>query len=355
MSTTIQEFKSYYSSPETPIMEQPSQVLQQSSSSSSVSSVIINRLRASFTDLFDFQELLSIPLQNLILRPPTDLKINTKHILSQNGINKANFVTKDQKKVMETMRIVMCCAYVLIHEERLNKVNQHNNHTNCQQEQYEEFLNQYLEDPRFQNAYNPQLPLDRKDVPYMFAFRKYVRLALELLPSRRNKGLAIQIASRLDGSNEIYVLGSGQRDSATRREVIYHTESGVPFPTRRDDDGSFDDSEQDQSGNISIDREPSPSISSKRSLDDLIAEAQQEFLSTETLIGSSSSATRRVIPRPPSLSRDNSLWLPESVDVVPESNDSKLDYDYTNEDDVHDMLLDEYHVGFTETVQYITF
>jgi hypothetical protein len=65
----------------------------------------------------------------------------------------------------------------------------------------------------------------------MLTFCKYLNLAIQLMPAGRSKGLAIQVAGRLDGSGQHYILGSGQKDSVTRREALYHLATGQPYQT----------------------------------------------------------------------------------------------------------------------------
>jgi hypothetical protein len=177
---------------------------------------IIGVLSSIFLEVLEFDEHALPALVNLLERQPRDLRIDPNHILVQNGINKLRFGNqKAQKRLLENLRMILCCAHVLLYEKQsqLHEVSQ---------EEYLAFFDKCLLDPRFLAGYNDYNPTDRRDVPFLLNYYKYLKLAIELLPPVRNKGLAIQIAGRLDGSGQVYILGSGQKDAATRREAIYH-------------------------------------------------------------------------------------------------------------------------------------
>jgi hypothetical protein len=201
---------------------------------------VVNTIQSNFTDLMLHVDNLLLPaVDNVLRRPPHSLHINPKQLLLSNGINKMHFSeSKEQKKILDTVRIALGCCYVLLHEQRLYEKLGHQEFSRQYELSEEMFLAKYQQDIKFREVfrYSPNSGqisnLDRKDLKYMTQFCKYTRLVLELLPGYRNKGLAIQIAGRLEGSKEVYVFGSGQRDTATRREVIYHMESGTPFPVK---------------------------------------------------------------------------------------------------------------------------
>ncbi len=334
----------------------PANVPQLASSQAIATHPIIDRLRGLFTDLFDFEQLVLPSLWRLISRPPVDLKINTKHILTQNGIDKGSFVTKEHKKLQDTVRIVLCCAYVLLYETRLlgcgissdcSGIGDNNDATTQQN-----FLEKYLNDPKFQSVYHEHIPSDRRDVPYMVSFWKYLKLSLELLPGQRNKGLAIQIAGRLEGSNEIYVLGSGQRDAATRREIIYHTESGTPFPTKSGrEDGSLGDSDIQE-------RVQDASISRQNSTDELSRTKRNRDKEESDGISISSDEKKPradMGPSSTSISRESSMFVYQDEVYQHEVSLSQHLPLYCDDDIVHEALMEEFHIGFTETVQSINF
>ncbi len=201
---------------------------------------LVETLKCNFTDLMLYFDDLVLPaVNNLVRRPPSSLHINPKQILLNNGINKMHFSSsKDQKKILDNVRVALSCAYVMIYEKRMVEKLGEKDFNLKYDELHDEksFLQKYSTEKRFCEVFPCQYssclsPSDKKDLTYMCSFTKYLRLALELLPGYRNKGLAIQIAGRLEGSKEIYVFGSGQRDTSTRREIIYHIESSTPFPT----------------------------------------------------------------------------------------------------------------------------
>jgi hypothetical protein len=179
-------------------------------------------LRSIFIDVLEFDQYAVPALVDLVKRQPRDLRIYPNHIMMQNGINKLRLGShsKEQKKLLENLRTILCCAYVLLYAQRQQDVTQ---------QEYLAFFDKCLVDSMFLSSYNDHSPTDRRDVPHLLNYYKYLKLAIELLPPSRNKGLAIQIASRLDGSGQVYILGSGQKDAATRREAIYHLATGHAY------------------------------------------------------------------------------------------------------------------------------
>lgn len=186
---------------------------------------IIERLRQNFSDISedDFNKYALPALNNLMKSPPKDLRINPANILLKHGINKLHFNEKDrqQKKLLESLRLILGCAYVLLHKERVGW-----NHTASEVTDENEFLSVCLLDEEFRNAFNEQNVNDARDVPSMFMFWKYLMLVIQLLPEERTKTLAIQIAGRLEGSNKVYILGTSQSNAVHRRVRIYHLEIG---------------------------------------------------------------------------------------------------------------------------------
>lgn len=186
---------------------------------------IIERLRQNSCDISedDFNKYALPALNNLMKSPPKDLRINPTSILLKHGINKLHFNEKDrqQKKLLESLRLILGCAYVLLHKERVGW-----KHTASEVTDENEFLSVCLVDEEFRSAFNDQNVNDTRDVPYMFMFWKYLMLVIQLLPEERTKTLAIQIAGRLEGSNKVYILGTSQSNAVHRRVRIYHLEIG---------------------------------------------------------------------------------------------------------------------------------
>ncbi len=184
---------------------------------------IIHELRNAFADFFDFETLAIPPLENLLNNIPSSLIISTTSILKDNKVDKKRFQNKEAKKDQDLLRTILACCHVLLYRK-----------TEEAQRYFwdlKQFFNHYPEYFHlWKSAINDDGNGNCHDVLYLLNYRNFLVLALKLLPPDRTKGLAIQIAYRLEGSKEIYVLGSGQRDGATRREDIYYKESGQRRP-----------------------------------------------------------------------------------------------------------------------------
>eukprot|EP00981_Chlorochromonas_danica_P000020 scaffold19_cov172-Ochromonas_danica.AAC.2 len=69
--------------------------------------------------------------------------------------------------------------------------------------------------------------VDKTEQGYLLAFRNYLALALTFVPAKNNKIFLLKVIERLEGSNNEYVTGSGQKAEVTRRVSIYEIEGNV--------------------------------------------------------------------------------------------------------------------------------
>ncbi len=186
---------------------------------------IIYALRIAFAD-FIFFDVLAVPLLQRIFENPCKA-FQVKSVLEDLDVDRDYFDETYGKKDMDSLRTVIVCGYVMI----FNLADQS---LSCKWSQ-QKFLEYY-----------PELSKFDKEDPYLLSFHSFLLLAMKLIPAKRNKGLLIQVASRLEGSKEIYVLGSGQKDAVSRREAIYYRESGVirkkKIPRAREEEDSDDSS-----------------------------------------------------------------------------------------------------------------
>ncbi len=188
---------------------------------------IITQLQTCFPDIScdDFNSIALPALKNLIEKPPQDLRINPNSILLQHGINRMHFDDKDQyqKKLLTNLRLLFCCAYVLLYQQKVGWKNQRGNDS-CSTWTRSMFLKACLCHDTFQKVYNQNSLLDVQDVPHMYHYWRYLCIVMQLLRGDRIKTLAIQIAGRLDGTNRSYSFGTSQSNAVNRRVCIFNME-----------------------------------------------------------------------------------------------------------------------------------
>jgi hypothetical protein len=67
----------------------------------------------------------------------------------------------------------------------------------------------------------------------LLRFRNAMRVALTVLPAKRNKDRLLRIASKLEGAGRDYITGTGQSEDVDRRVAIYEMEGGVEAEKRQ--------------------------------------------------------------------------------------------------------------------------
>jgi hypothetical protein len=67
----------------------------------------------------------------------------------------------------------------------------------------------------------------------LLRFRNAMRVALSVLPAKRNKDRLLRIASKLEGAGRDYITGTGQSEDVDRRVAIYEMEGGVEAEKRQ--------------------------------------------------------------------------------------------------------------------------
>ncbi|KAJ1423182.1 hypothetical protein B484DRAFT_444271 [Ochromonadaceae sp. CCMP2298] len=74
--------------------------------------------------------------------------------------------------------------------------------------------------------------LDGEELRLLVNFKNMVRVALRVIPARLNKQCILKIAGRLEGSQNEYITGGGQKPCVTRRVDIYEREGGISAERR---------------------------------------------------------------------------------------------------------------------------
>ena len=66
--------------------------------------------------------------------------------------------------------------------------------------------------------------IDCLELQYLLKFRNMMKIALEIIPPKRNKRILLNICSMLEGSGRMYTTGGTQSKATTRRALIFEHE-----------------------------------------------------------------------------------------------------------------------------------
>lgn len=175
---------------------------------------IYSRLKRIFSDVYDFETLIAPKLYEAI-RDSNQTSINPKTMkrVVERYFDKEHFKPPEQKSKWLDIQIIFKTCYVLIisyHEYPMSLIW---DDLNFFKQSYQEFY-----------EHND---IDEDEWNLLLNFRNYLRVTLLLIPARLNKQSILKIAARLEGSNNEYITGGGQRNAVTRRVRIYEKEGGV--------------------------------------------------------------------------------------------------------------------------------
>jgi len=175
---------------------------------------IYSRMKRIFSDVYDFDTLISPKLYEAI-RDSNHTSINPKTVkrVVERYFDKEHFKPPEQKSKWLDIQIIFKTCYVLIisyHEYPRSLIWDDLNYF---KQNYQEFY-----------EHND---IDEVEWQLLLNFRNYLRVTLLLIPARLNKQSILKIAARLEGSNNEYITGGGQRNAVTRRVRIYEKEGGV--------------------------------------------------------------------------------------------------------------------------------
>jgi hypothetical protein len=180
-----------------------------------------SRIKAMFSDFKYFDALVSEKLKEAI-RTAMESEITSEVCSTANILDKYYkkdvFNTPERKLVLNQILIIFKTAFVVLFSKspkamalRINDIQQ--------------FLLRY---PEFRNESATEQLL-------LMEFRNAMKIALQLIRPEANKNMLIKIAERLEGSNNRYVTGGGQKPAVSRRVVIYHKEGGTPVHHKGDE------------------------------------------------------------------------------------------------------------------------
>lgn len=179
---------------------------------------IFSQIKSSFSDFHLFDNLVSEKLKQAII-DSDNIEINfktTKKVVERYFDIEA-FKTPEQKLIWAQIQLIFKACYVLILS----------NQPSSQAlfwEDTDTLLDQY---PQFASVDNDELQL-------LLNFRNMTKITLMVIPARLNKQCILKIAGRLEGSQNEYITGGGQKPAVTRRVEIYEREGGISAEKRPD-------------------------------------------------------------------------------------------------------------------------
>jgi len=175
-------------------------------------------VKKAFSDFKYFDQLVNDPLRSLI-RDSTvhNIDLQFTKTLVERYINVNSYQTKDQKDILDKIRIILFAAAVhLYYLSSPVDVTLFTNIVELQEEYGELFKD-----------LNSELPEDLQELEWLLKFRNYMILAMKLIPAKGNKLFLLRVVERLEGSNNEYITGTGQKPAVSRRVGIYHRDGEV--------------------------------------------------------------------------------------------------------------------------------
>jgi hypothetical protein len=181
---------------------------------------IYQKIKHCFSDFALFESLVAKQLRKVISETNNvEIDVKTTRKITERYFDVEKFQTNQQKLLLTQIQLILKTTYVLI--------------LSYNPENQEEFT--WKDIDTFIQNYPQYASEERQELDYLLNYRNYLRIALEIIPARLNKQLLLKIASRLEGSNNEYITGGGQKPCVTRRVEIYEREGNVARPTRRRD------------------------------------------------------------------------------------------------------------------------
>jgi hypothetical protein len=192
---------------------------------------VLRKMKTAFSDFQYFDSLITKPIRKLI-EDATRQEITPalvdnviKHYIENPSQYKSK--EKEKKEIFDKMKIILTATAVYLRS--LHPAGQSRFYRSV-----DELLRHY---PHWNEQLDSSKPEDAKELELLLNFRNFMSLALELIKGKNKKIFLLRVVERLEGSNNEYITGTGQKASVTRRATdIFHSESGVPFTHREKDE-----------------------------------------------------------------------------------------------------------------------
>lgn len=191
-------------------------------------SEVIAFLRKAFSDYFEFDDTI-LPLLKRILEelPRTGITTeSTRTLMERVGIDVDNVTSPEQKKQNDRIKIVLTTCYVLLLASTAEMQSLCYTSTDQLIQDFDSFAS----------------ITDLKELQYLLAFRNYLVIALRIVPAKGNKIFLLKVIERLEGSEEEYITGTGQKPAVTRRISIYEKEGNIKAKTYKNGSNSNNNS-----------------------------------------------------------------------------------------------------------------
>lgn len=168
---------------------------------------IVSFLRKAFSDYFSFDVFLAAGLSALI-DDVLEGRLAHNYVTIKLLMDRYSSPALD-KNASDQMKILLCSSYLALVQHR------------------KDFANIVVDRAELIHRYPSFAEEDAQEISYLLIFRNLLAIALTFVPAKGNKILLIKMIERLEGSNNEYVTGSGQKPAVTRRVIIYETEGSV--------------------------------------------------------------------------------------------------------------------------------
>lgn len=189
-----------------------------------VQNEVFETIKRNFADFPLFDQLVEQNLK-IAIEESNDIEINylsTKRVIER-YYDVQSFRSPEQKNILRTINVIFKSCYVLILYYR--KIDEPLFLTSV-----EDLLKEY---PQFQG-------LEVAELSLLLKFRNMLKIALMVIPARKNKQILLKIVGRLEGEQKDYITGGGQTKAVNRRVEIYEKEGGVCAEKKVERSLSFD-------------------------------------------------------------------------------------------------------------------
>lgn len=179
---------------------------------------IYSQIKSSFSDFHLFDNLVAEKLKQAII-DSDNIEINfktTKKVVERYFDIEA-FKTPEQKLVWAQLQLIFKACYVLILSQKPSSRAQFWEDTDTLLKHYPQFSS-----------------VDGDELQLLLNFRNMTKITLMVIPARLNKQCILKIAGRLEGSQNEYITGGGQKPAVTRRVEIYEQEGDISAEKRPD-------------------------------------------------------------------------------------------------------------------------
>lgn len=178
---------------------------------------LIKFLKKTFSDFYDFEEAIAPPLKRILDQVDVvGVSFDTTRTLMERAdVLQEYFTDSSQKKVYDEIKLVLHTSQVILFTLT-------NDTSALFYSSVDELLEHY---PEF------KLVTDQQELQYLLAFRNFMKASLELMPAKANKIFLLRINERLEGSDQEYITGTGQKPAVSRRIQIYEQEGNVKAKT----------------------------------------------------------------------------------------------------------------------------